>query len=51
VAHCGGLIKVRSYIDSIVETIVNVLVFAHGPYLKEHLWDRAVNLNTSPIPN
>ena len=41
-AHYSGLIKVRSYRGSIVETIVDVLMFAHGPHLKEHLngaWD------------
>jgi hypothetical protein len=38
-AHCGSLIKVKSYIDSMVEPIVNVLVFAHGPYLVVKFYD------------
>jgi hypothetical protein len=33
-AHCGGLIKIQSYIDTMVETRVDVLVFAHGPHLR-----------------
>ena len=32
-AHYGGLITIRGYIDTSVETRVNVLVFAHGPTL------------------
>ena len=30
-AYCGGLITIRSYMDTLVETRVNVLIFAHGP--------------------
>ena len=35
--HCGNKIEVRSYIDSMVETRVNVLMFAHGPHLLDAL--------------
>jgi hypothetical protein len=30
--HCSDIIKVGSYVVSMVETFAHVLVFAHGPY-------------------
>ena len=31
---CGSLIEVKSYMDSIAEPVVNIPVFAHGPYFR-----------------
>jgi len=35
--HCGSLIEVESYLDTVVEPIFDVLVFAHGPYFLNDL--------------